>query len=364
MGNEELPEAEVAQTLRALIARDGPISFARFMELALYHPTEGYYSSGRAAIGRRGDYFTSVSVGPLFGRMLAGQFTEIWEKLERPSDFTIVEQGAHDGQFACDVLEALRGRSMELRYRIVEPFPVLEQRQREKLETFGERVEWIDSVEEMAPFSGVHFSNELLDAMPVQLLVGQNGTWRERLVDVAAGAFGFVDRPVSNLELLNRLPAVPEERYETEVNLAALAWIDALAPKLRRGVILIADYGFVREEFYAPHRQRGSLQSYAAHRVLDSPLARPGASDLSAHVEWTSLAERAEQRGLTITGFADQHHFFTGLLARDPELAGDNTRALQTLLHPEFLGTRFQFLGLTRDFRSSLSGFRFALRRP
>lgn len=360
--------AEVARSLRETIAREGPITFARFMATALYHPTDGYYSSGRAAIGRRGDYFTSVSVGPIFGRMLAAQFAEIWEKLGRPEEFTIVEQGAHDGQFAADVLAALRERAPELfemlRYRIVEPFPVLAERQREKLDAFSGRVEWVASLEEMAPFVGVHFSNELLDAMAVHLSVGENGTWGERFVEAVAGEFAFVDRPVSLPELLEKLPAAPNERHETEVNLAALAWIDALSPKLRRGVILIADYGFVREEFYAPHRKRGTLQSYAAHRVVASPLTQVGTSDLTAHVEWTSLADRAEKCGLTIAGFADQHHFLTGLLAKNPALAGPNGRALQTLLHPEFLGTRFQFLGLTKKFSGSLSGLRFALSRP
>ncbi len=368
MEKEGVPSAEVVGSLRATIAREGPIPFARFMAAALYHPTDGYYSSGSAVIGRRGDYFTSVSVGPIFGRMLAGQFAEIWEKLGRPGEFTIVEQGAHDGQFAADALGALREREPELfetlRYRIVESFPVLVARQKRKLEAFANHVEWVETLEEMQPFSGVHFSNELLDSMPVHLLVGANGTWRERFVEVVADEFAFVERPVSVPELLQALPAAPNERYETEVNLATLAWLDALAPKLKRGVILIADYGFVREEFYAPHRKRGTLQSYAAHRALASPLERVGASDLSAHVEWTSLAERAEESGLTIAGFADQHHFLTGLLAKNAALAGSNGRALQTLLHPEFLGTRFQFLGLTKEFPGSLGGFRFALSRP
>lgn len=368
MESKRAPGAEVVRSLHETITREGPISFARFMEAALYHPTNGYYSSGRAAIGRRGDYFTSVSVGPVFGQMLAAQFAESWEKLGRPGDFTIVEQGAHDGQFAADVLAALGERQPEcfatVRYRIVEPFAGLKERQREKLEPFSGRVEWVESLENMAPFTGVHFSNELLDSMPVHLLVGENGRWRERFVNVAAEGLVFVDGPVSAPELLERLPAAPQERYETEVNLASLAWIDTLAPKLQRGLILIADYGFGRDEFYAPHRKRGTLQSYAAQRVVDSPLAQVGTSDLTAHVEWTSLAERAEESGLAIAGFADQHHFLTGLLAKNPALAGTDGRGLQTLLHPEFLGTRFQFLGLRKGFTGSLAGFRFALPRP
>lgn len=354
---------ELADFLRATIRREGPISFPRFMEAALYHPEHGYYSSGRAAIGRRGDYFTSVSVGPLFGRLLAAQFVEIWEKLGRPEDFTLVEQGAHDGQLAADVWTAVRERAPELcaklRYWIVEPFPVLRARQREKLEPFAD-VKWAGSLEELEPFCGVHFSNELLDAMPVHLLAAENGTWQERFVDFAAGDFVFVERAIADPELLEKFPAAPNERYETEVRRATRGWLDALAPKLERGVILIADYGWAREEFYAPHRRAGTLQSYAAHRALPSPFAQIGASDLSAHVEWTSVAEHAEERGLTIAGFTDQHHFLTGLLAREPELAAGGSRALQTLLHPELLGTQFQFLGLTKDYDQLLSGFQFA----
>ena len=138
--------SQLVASIREEIRERGPISFARFMEQALYHPVHGYYSSGRCAIGRRGDYFTSVSVGPLFGKMLAGQFAEIWRALGRPNDFVIVEQGAHHGEFATDVLEALRDRSPEffatLRYRIVEPFPILRQRQQGVLRQFSGKTEW------------------------------------------------------------------------------------------------------------------------------------------------------------------------------------------------------------------------------
>lgn len=354
------------EILRETIAREGPITFARFMEAALYHPEHGYYSSGRCAIGRRGDYFTSVSVGPLFGKMLAAQFVEVWEKLDRPNEFTIVEQGAHHGEFAGDVLANLRAHHPDcfavVGYRIVEPFPVLRERQRLALAAFADKTAWCASLESMPPFCGVHFSNELLDAMPVHLLIGENGCWLERCVGLSDGSFEFVDRQISNAQLLKNLPPAPNERYETEVNLAALDWLSILAPKLRAGLILIADYGWTREEFYATHRTRGTLQSFAEHRALASPLERVGASDITSHVEWTSLAERAETLGLTIAGFTDQHHFLTGLLARWPELAEKNSRALQTLLHPEFLGSRFQFLGLTKNWATPdpLGGFQFA----
>lgn len=358
-------------SIRDEIRREGPISFARFMEQALYHPEYGYYSSGRCTIGRRGDYFTSVSVGPIFGRLLAAQFSEIWERLGRPDEFVIVEQGAHHGEFASDVLEALRAHAPQLfaavRYRIVEPFPVLRRRQEGVLRQFAGQVEWAESLEEMPTFSGIHFSNELIDAMPVRLIVSAEDGWLERCVERTSCGFTLVRRPISNPELRARLTTIPVSRvdgYETEVNLAAVEWIKSLARKLECGVVLIGDYGFSRADYYAPSRRTGTLQSYAKHRLLNSPLEEVGESDLTTHVEWTSLAERAEECGLTIARFTDQHHFLTGLLASRPELAsiGEKPQALQTLIHPEFLGTRFQFLGLTKKFPSgaSLGGFRFA----
>ncbi|HEX3817624.1 MAG TPA: SAM-dependent methyltransferase, partial [Chthoniobacterales bacterium] len=232
--------ASLEEILRETIAREGPITFARFMGAVLYHPELGYYSSGRCTIGQRGDYFTSVSVGPLFGKLLAAQFAEVWEKLERPEDFTIVEQGAHEGEFAGDVLASLRADHPDCfaatRYRIVEPFPILRERQQAALETFAGKIEWCASLETMAPFRGVHFSNELLDSLPVHLLVAENGTWQERCVENTPSGFAFVDRPITDPRLLRKIeeiPHAPNERYETEVNLAALDWLSALAPKLR-----------------------------------------------------------------------------------------------------------------------------------
>lgn len=356
------------QLVREMIAREGPIDFARFMATALYDPALGYYSSGRAAIGRGGDYFTSVSVGPLFGIMLAAQFAEIWEKLERPEPFTIVEQGAHHGGFAGDVLAAARLAHADffaaLRYLIVEPFPILRERQQTTLAQWASKTQWVDALETLPRFCGVHFSNELLDAMPVRLFVGENGEWRERLVDCTAAGFVFVECPVTEPNGV-RLPTAPNERCEIEVCSAALDWLDALAGKLERGLGLIADYGVVREETEISARAQGTLQVRAGHRLLASPFEKIGEADLTAHVDWQSVAEGALARGFAVAGFTDQHHFLTGLLAAFPELADEATksgRALQTLLHPEFLGRSFQFLGLAKNFpdAAALAGFRFA----
>jgi SAM-dependent MidA family methyltransferase len=383
----------LVEFIRDTIRRCGPVTFEWFMEQALYHSELGYYSSGRCAIGRRGDYFTNVSVGPLFGRLLAAQFTEMWESFGRPDDFVIVEQGAHHGDFARDVLGAVRERAPDffstLRYWIIEPFPVLRERQGEALRDFSEKLTWEKSLIDLEPFCGVHFSNELLDAMPVHLIsrvaqasslrrIGsQAGSlcysdagWQERCVVESGAGFGFVTAPITDAELrlhLNTIPRHLNGPYETEVNLAALKWIASLAQKLIRGYVLAVDYGYSRDDFYAPERSSGTLQCYAHHRRIRSPFTDIGDADITAHVDWTSVAERGGECGLSINGFTDQHHFITGLISRlaQGEFAGEieprARRALQTLLHPEFLGTAFQFLALAKNAPDQqLSGFKFA----
>jgi SAM-dependent MidA family methyltransferase len=358
----------LADRIRETIRRNGPVTFAWFMDQALYHPKLGYYSSGRCRIGRRGDYFTNVSVGPFFGRMVAAQFAEMWKLLGRPDDFTVVEQGAHHGDFARDVLETLRELTPDcfsaVHYSVVESFPILRARQKEALREFSGKVSWWNSLDELPAFSGVHFSNELLDSMPVRLIARDGeGQWQERMVAEAEGNFQLVPGPITEQKLRARLPALPPDRtgvYETEINLAALDWIECVAAKLQRGFVLAVDYGFSREDFFAPERTSGTLQGYAAHRTVSSPLEDIGRSDIASHVEWTSVAECAEACGLTITGFTDQHHFITGMLSLVTPRENER-RALQTLLHPEFLGTRFQYLGLSRNVPAAkLTGFRFA----
>ena len=344
----------LVESIRETIRAKGPQSFAWFMQQALYHPEHGYYSSGRCAIGRKGDYFTNVSVGPLFGQLLAAQFCEIWERLGKLNDFVIVEQGAHDGQFALDVLEFVQNRLPEffeaLRYRIFEPFPILEQQQRRRLEAFGDKVKWPDSPE---LFTGVHVSNELLDAMPVRLI--SNGT--EKLVGLDGDKFVFVERPVDKVRL----------------NQPALDWMDEIAANLQRGYVIAIDYGCTDEDF------RRTVQVRAQHRNLDSPFEQIGHADITMSVDWRSIVERAQANGLCVAGFTDQHHFLTGIISQfdrggSPEPpAGDwgqlslpdsrkAKRELQTLLHPEMLGRAFQVLGLTKNIdpgAQPLLGFKF-----
>lgn len=332
-----LIQIELIHLIRAEIERNGPVPFAWFMEQALYHPEHGYYSSGRAEIGRCGDYFTNVSIGPLFGELLAFQFAEIWQRLGRPGVFTVVEQGAHHGEFARDFLGVVERRFPELfaavRYQIVEPFPNLQNRQAQTLAEFRDRIDWRGSLDQLEPFVGIHFSNELLDAMPINL--------ERKLVDFAGDKFIFVDFPNAQ-----------------KTNQPQLDWIANVAAKLKRGVVLAIDYGFPRNDF------REIVQARARHRNLDSPFEKIGEADIAAHINWTDIAEAGEENGLTAAGFADQHHFLAGIIATWPGIAADekSRRALKTLLHPEMLGRAFQVLALTKDIElaAPLGGFKFA----
>ncbi|MDB6150077.1 MAG: hypothetical protein JWQ44_1525 [Chthoniobacter sp.] len=369
------PSEPLADLLSEEIASHGPMTFRDFMELALYHPELGYYRSGRARIGRGGDFITSVSVGPLFGKLLARQFVEMWERLEKPPSFTIVEQGADRGEFACDALAALAALAPECfaatTYRIVEPAPRSEAAQRERLTPFRDRVQWHASLETLSPITGLFFSNELLDAFPVHRVKWIGAEWIEQRVTERDGAFCFVDAPIGEGELrehLQKLPVLPDG-YETEVNLEALRWVAAIAGRLERGYVLALDYGFSRDEMYRPERAGGTLSAYAAHRREPDPLARPGEIDITAHVDFTSLAERAEVRGLPLIGWTDQHHLMVGLsrLHFRDQLAPDaaaqrELRAFQTLMHPGFLGQSFTALCLGKNVSAAppLAGFTFA----
>ena len=362
-GNQAL-----VRLIGAEIEKRGPMSFARFMHQALYHPEHGYYSSGHCAIGRNGDYFTNVSVGPLFGQLLCAQFAEIWERLGKINNFVIVEQGAHDGQFAHDVLESAQKHAPEffaaLRYRMVEPFPVLRERQARTLEPFREKIECCDSLQS---FVGVHFSNELLDAMPVRLMSG--GV--EKFVDLESDKFVLIQRPLSegtavSSGALALAKAAKPPMDRGAFNQPALDWIDDVAGNLQRGYVIAIDYGRLDDEFQA------SVQVRAQHRNLDSPFEQIGHADITMQVDWSSIVERARANGLCVAGLTDQHHFLTGIISElgrngsSQSFLADSpktTRQLQTLLHPEMLGRAFQVLALEKNVGAGatrLAGFKFA----
>jgi SAM-dependent MidA family methyltransferase len=354
------------------IAAKGPLTFARFMELALYDTDAGYYASGRAKIGRHGDFFTNVSVGPVFGRILAGQFREMWCRLGAPKRFALVEQGANDGQLALDVLSAMEKEMLEaVDYWIIEPFSALRRRQEQVLESLKSKIRWVDDLDAVPVFEGIHFSNELLDAFPFHLIRSNGDRWEELCVAAQEERLVFAVREPGGT-LTHPLKALPQRVAGTiaELRPAARDWIHALVRRMNHGFVLIIDYGFARDDLFAPYRTDGTYRCHRAHRRDSRPLEEPGEKDISAHVDFTALAESALEAGFRIEGFTDQHHYLVGasqdLLSKlnglPDALSQKRLRALQTLLHPESMGRQFHYLALSKGVEAApkLSGFSFA----
>ncbi len=380
-GNRELLEY-----IRQQIAAHGPVTFKWFMQQALYHPKLGYYGAGRARIGRQGDFYTSVSVGKIFGELIAKQFEEMWVRMNKPVSFTILEEGAHDAQFAADVLSWTKRFSPDLhaclKYWIIEPNPKLQAEQQAMLSVWPRnKVRWSQGLDqfEMGSLCGVHFSNELLDAFPVHLVTSAGGPWRENFVDVSKEGFRFVYGPPSNSLLraaLDRMPP-PEmggttREYRTEINLAAPRWIEDVSKVLGQGYVLTVDYGYPRDVYYSPERTAGTLATYSEHQRGDDPLVMVGECDLTAHVDFTTLAERAEMSGLHLVGYCDQHHFLVGLGENELLAIERSTRELtpellrfirsfKALMHPSTMGMAFKFICFEKNVPANdkpLLGFR------
>ena len=367
------PNSLLALILREIDQSQGLLPFRRYMELALYHPEHGYYASGRARIGKAGDFFTSVSVGRIYGRLLASICLEVWERLGSPSEFTIIEQGANDGTMAADIMEAAKANDAfvdALRYRIVEPTPINRERQRQKLSDLAQ-VSWVASTEDLPHFTGIHLSNELLDAFPVDSLRWNGTAWVEECVS-RQGVELIWDTRAINDPILDKiaetLPKALAKGFRLEVNPGIQPWLRSIHEKMDRGIILTIDYGQVGEDRYAPHRADGTLLAYQNHERFNDPLPGPGLRDITAQVDFTALAKDARQAGFEILGFSDQHHFLIG--AAEPWLRslGDTAldyqkdlRALQSLLHPSTMGMQFKAIALGKNFPNIpiLSCFKF-----
>jgi SAM-dependent MidA family methyltransferase len=362
------------QQLLQDIQRGGPIAFSSFMETALYDPLHGYYASGRARIGKAGDFITAVSTGRLFGRLLARQFHEMWTLLHCPPNWTLVEQGAFNGQLCHDILSFLEDNAPECfaatDVQIIEPFSTLQSLQALRLKKFDAKTTWHRTCETLPNFTGVHYSNELLDAFPVHLLRREDSGWQELRVSHDENGFILNPFPIENALLLEATKTLPDREtgFTTEVNLQCAPWLEQIRHKLTEGWLLTFDYGMQQAELLAPHRKNGTLSAYRAHQRSASPLAHPGEQDLSAHVNFTAVAGHAIRTGWRITGYTDQHRFFTGLA---PLHFKDGTRKLtpaeqkeilefRTLTHPELLGLQFKALCLSTSPLPSLSGFQHA----
>ncbi len=367
--SEGKPEL-VAAICAEINAGGGEISFERFMALALYHPQYGYYAAAKELpTGRTGDFFTNVSVGPLYGEFVGRKMAAVWEELGKPERFTLAEQGAMDGQLAADIFSWAKRERVDffsvLDYRLVDPFPENRSKQKAKLSELGvDRVSWLADWNEMGEYSlvGAIFSNELVDSFPVHRIVRQSGQWLESFVtlrekdEAGKTPWQFVNRPIAGETLrgeVARLPLPEIEGYTTEVNLRARAWMRAAASRLKRGVMLTVDYGFPSEVYYRRERMEGTLQCYRAHRSNNDPLRAVGAQDMTAHVNFSALIEEGEAAGLRTLQFIDQYHFILDMItageAVGRQYSPKEVRMLKTLMHPEMMGTRFRYLIQGRD---------------
>ncbi|MBV5257625.1 class I SAM-dependent methyltransferase [Synechococcus moorigangaii CMS01] len=302
------------------------LTFAEFMELALYHPTAGYYSSGKVAIGAQGDFFTATSLGPDFGELLAEQLLQMKQILGR-SPFQVVEMGAGKGDLAQDILSYLEQHYPEdikdIEYYIIEKSPALRQQQQEKLATFSQiKIQWCDwSDLSENSLQGCFLSNELLDAFPVHLVTVQAGELKEIYIEYHTETqslqelSGPLSRPQISayFERLNLDFSQYPNGYRTEVNLGMLSWLEQLQTKLKAGYILTVDYGYPATKYYHPQRSRGTLQCYFQHRRHDNPYVNLGAQDLTAHVDFTSLQNYGESLGLVTLGLTQQGLFLMAL---------------------------------------------------
>ncbi len=359
------------------IAERGILSFARFMDLALYCPKHGYYETNKDNPGRRGDFYTSVGTGELFGQLLAWQFAEWLQELRSAEcGVRVVEAGAHDGKLAGDILAWLQSNRPELftrvEYGIIEPSTIRQGWQREMLKDFIPRVRWFDGFRSMSSpnpkseirnpkLNGVIFSNELLDALPVHRFGwdAARKTWYEWSVKVDGERFVWakVQNPesrIQNPELPAELLAVLPDGYTIETCPAAENWWREAAGVLSRGRLMTIDYGFTSDEFFSPARPHGTLRAYFRHHASDDLLANVGEQDLTAHINFSGIQKIGEEAGLSTEGFLTQAQFLTQILARaskDNSLGkwtSAQARQFQTLTHPEHLGRAFRVLVQTR----------------
>ena len=332
------------------------------MAAALYQPEFGYYACGSRQIGRAGDFFTSVSVGPLFGEVLARRFLRAWLEAAGPARWRIIECGAHDGTLAADVLGTLATLSPRafaaLEYVIPEPLPALQAAQRETLRHLKGIVRFIKDPLELAanPLPGVAFGNEVLDALPFHLVEWRGGEWLECRVALAPdGGFAWQSADIRDPLLRAALAPLGENfplGYRTEVRTCFQTFLEPLARGLESGLMVWADYGFARPDYYSPDRTAGTLRTLSNHRTGANPLDRPGETDITAHVDFTAVAEAALALGGRPTVFRDQGSWLTAtardwLLEQEGQPQPAFSRQFQTLTHPAHLGGCFHFLELS-----------------
>lgn len=356
--------ARIAARIRAAA---GWLPFADYMDMALHLPGLGYYAGGSLKFGAAGDFVTAPELTPLFGQTLARQAAQVLAVLPEP---TLLEVGAGSGRLAADMLlELERLGSLPEHYAILELSGELRARQKETIGTaashLASRVVWLDALPDT--FAGVVVANELLDALPTHAVAWRQEGLMERGVALDdAGRFIWAERPARGAlaAAMAALPVVAP--YESEMSLAARAWVAEWGRRLERGALLLIDYGLPRHELYHPQRDRGTLRCHYRQRAHEDPFWWPGLSDITSHVDFTAAAEAGFDAGLDVLGYTSQAAFLINcgigeLLAERQQAGGEQALrangAVQTLLAPGEMGELFKVLALGKGLGQPLLGF-------
>lgn len=347
-----------------IAASNGQITFAEYMHHSLYAPGLGYYTAGSPKFGKQGDFITAPEIGSLFAQCVAEQIAEV---LALCHGDTILELGAGSGQLACDLLTSLDAQNIQLKnYYILELSADLRLRQQEKIlntcPQFAHLVKWLDHLP--AAFNGVIFANEVMDAMPVAKFHYENDLLQEYYVALQNDYFIYkLDTPTTELNTFftqNNIAAYISQPYISEINLLLSAWIKSLSNCLTVGAILLCDYGFPRAEYYHPHRNQGTFMCHYQHHAHADPFINIGLQDLTAHVDFTAVAEAAVANDLAIAGFTNLASFLlncaiTKFLA-EPNI--QQTQEVNILTSPAEMGELFKCIALTKSIENELLGFK------
>lgn len=348
-------------------AAGGWLGFDRYMHLALYAPGMGYYSAGLEKFGEGGDFVTAPEISPLFGRCLARQAAQILAA----TGGNILELGAGSGKLAINMLKELdRIGQLPEQYLILEVSAYLREKQKNNINAelslhISQKVVWLDAMP--THFVGLVFGNEVLDALPVHLIAWHKSAISERGVAIENGRFVWRDRPLTHGPLFDAAQelALPAD-YVGEISLAADGLISSLSTMLETGVILMLDYGFPRREFYHPHRTQGTLMCHYRHQAHDNPFVYPGLQDITAHVNFTAVAEAAVGQGATLQGYTSQTQFLINCGITDflSEISPADVAAYlplaaqaQKLLSPSEMGELFKAIALSKKYDEPLLGF-------
>lgn len=350
--------------IRDEIARTGWMPFSRYMECALYAPGLGYYSGALQKFGHDGDFVTAPELTPLFGRSLARQLAELMA-LSAPH---LIEAGAGSGRLAADLLAELdRLGAAPQSYRILELSADLRARQQAliaaELPHLSARVSWLDSLPDA--FDGVVIGNEVLDAMPVERLRNAAGRIEQAGLALDPSGQPALDWRPAAAALADEAHALGfTEGYDSEINFAARAWVAEWARRIGRGALLLIDYGFPQAEYYHPDRRSGTLMCHYRHHAHTDPLWMPGLNDLTAHVDFTAVAQAAFDAGMSLAGYTSQANFLLncGVLERldrdaDALSRAKQNAALNQLTSPAEMGELFKVICMTRDIEAPLTGF-------